>query len=191
VPPGPAVTTEHGDEGLKMSNRKKRKGYVLLPALIDRPGRYAAEEDPRLIVGDHVKLGFKAQKGWPRAEWMFCQVTAVIGTWPEVSYRGELRNMPFYVRGLAPGAPVEFEPGHVYQVIHDSPGRPEEERRRAETAFRLETFAFTASETQLDRAIRECRAEGKAALADYFAAVKKDRAGYFAAVKKDREDRGA
>jgi hypothetical protein len=110
------------------------KGYELLLALHDRPGCFAAE-DPRLVAGDHVKVGFKTDPppkgkrgGWPEGEWMWLEVTAAVGAWPGVVYRGELRNRPLYIGGLAVGCPVEFRPGEIYDVVHDSPDRPEGER---------------------------------------------------------------
>jgi hypothetical protein len=86
------------------------KGHELLPALVDGPGRFAAE-DPRLVAGDHVKVGFKTsppprgeRRGLPEGEWMWLEVTAAVG------------------------CPVEFRPGEIYAVVRNSPDRPEGER---------------------------------------------------------------
>jgi hypothetical protein len=106
------------------------KSYELVLALIDEPGRYATE-DPKLVPGDHVKLGFRCDRGCPyQNEWMFLEVTAVDGAWPDAVYRGELCNRPVFIDPdrLRVGQPVEFRNEHIYQVIHDSPSRPEGER---------------------------------------------------------------
>jgi hypothetical protein len=106
------------------------RAYELLLALHSRPGRYAAE-DPRLIPGDHVKVGFRVGPGSPvEGEWMFLEVTAVEGEWPDAVYRGELCNTPFLIdpATLRVGQPVEFRAGHIYQVVRDSSDRPEGER---------------------------------------------------------------
>jgi hypothetical protein len=105
--------------------------YELLLALDPDAGSYATE-DPRLIPGDHVKLGFRVDlrvKGM-RGEWMFLEVTAVEGSWPDAVYRGELCNTPAFIdpTALRVGQPVEFRAGHIYEVIRDSPERPEGER---------------------------------------------------------------
>jgi hypothetical protein len=105
----------------------------LVLAWIDRPGRYAVE-DPRPIPGDHVKLGFRCDPGAPfKNEWMFVEVTAVAGDWPDAVYRGELCNCPVFIdpARLRVGQPVEFRAGHIYQVIRDSRARPEGEREPA------------------------------------------------------------
>jgi hypothetical protein len=60
-----------------------------------------------------------------RRRWF--EVTSVSGSWPQAVYRSELRNRPCCV-GMSVGAPVEFGPGHIYQVVRDSPARPESER---------------------------------------------------------------
>jgi hypothetical protein len=62
---------------------------------------------------------------------MWFEVTSTHGTWPDGTYRGELRNTPFYIAGMSWGCPVEFSPEHVYSVVHDSPDRPPEEREAA------------------------------------------------------------
>jgi hypothetical protein len=132
------------------------KGYELLPALIGGPGRFAAE-DPRLVAGDHVKVGFKTdpppkgeRRGWPEREWMWLEVTAAVGAWPGVAYRGELRNRPFFIDGLAVGHPVEFRPGEIYDVVRDSPDRPESEQEK-----------MAVDRTDLDAmAARGCQAPG-------------------------------
>ena len=105
------------------------RGYELLLALDPDPGRYVSE-DPHLLPGDHVKVGFRVDQSSrrdPRGEWMFLEVTAVDGIWPGTVYRGELCNTPFYIdpATLCLGHPVTFRPEHIYQVIHDSPDRPE------------------------------------------------------------------
>jgi hypothetical protein len=107
----------------------------LLLALIDRPGNYATLVDPKLIVGDHVKVGFKTNTGTPyEGEWMWLEVTEVTGDWSkgEASYKGELCNRPRFIDPavLRAGSPVVFGPGHIYAVIHDSPQRPEGEREQ-------------------------------------------------------------
>jgi hypothetical protein len=103
----------------------------LVLALDPEPGRYATE-DPRLMPGDHVKLGFRVEppRGTFQSEWMWVEVTAMAGAWPDVSYRGELCNCPALIDAadLRPGQPIEFGPGHVYCVVHDSPARPEGQR---------------------------------------------------------------
>jgi hypothetical protein len=106
--------------------------YELVQALDPRPGRYAAA-DPGLLAGDHVKLGFRVGVRWRDtfgAEWMWALVTAVDGTWPAATYRGELCNRPVYSDPavLRLGQPVEFRAGHIYAVVGDSPQRPEAER---------------------------------------------------------------
>jgi hypothetical protein len=100
-----------------------------LPTLVDRSGRYA-REDPRLVVGDHAKLGFRTgmeREIGPRAEWLWIQVTSISGEWPNARYRGELRNLPIYV-DLSYGQPVEFECEQIYAVVRDSEKRPLRER---------------------------------------------------------------
>jgi hypothetical protein len=106
--------------------------YKLLKALDPKPGRYA-RENPDLVVGDHVKLGFRTDprhRGSPHGEWMWLQVTAVTGTWPDVVYRGELCNTPCFISPavLHPGQPVEFRGEHIHSVVRDAPTRPENER---------------------------------------------------------------
>jgi hypothetical protein len=101
--------------------------YELALALIDKPGKYATQ-DPALLPGDHVKLGFCVSAAAPPNidnEWMWVEVTAVEGDWPDAIYRGELRNKPAYIEPtiLQFGSPVEFRAGHIYQVVHDSPHR--------------------------------------------------------------------
>jgi len=107
------------------------KTYELLLPLSDRPGRYASE-DPRLIPGDHVKVGFRVDPmpDAPRGEWMWLAVTAVEGDWPHATYRGELCNRPFLIEPakLRLGQPVEFGAGHIYSVVRDSPDRPQDKR---------------------------------------------------------------
>jgi hypothetical protein len=106
--------------------KEQRMNPEILPALIDRPGKYAAE-DPLLIPGDHVKLGVCCDPGSPCTnEWLWFEVTAVEGAWPNAVYHGELCNRPVFISParLRPGVPVEFRPGHVYSVVHDSPARP-------------------------------------------------------------------
>jgi hypothetical protein len=109
--------------------------YKLLLALHSEPGRYA-REDPGLVPGDHVKLGFETDpecrddEGSPSAEWMWFEVTSVTGGWPDLVYRGELCNRPLCISpaNLHPGQPVAFRGGHIYSVVRDSPARPEDER---------------------------------------------------------------
>jgi hypothetical protein len=105
--------------------------YKLLNALDPEPGRYA-DEDPDLVPGDHVKLGFWVSSGHGDAsgEWMWFEIVAVVGTWPDVVYRGDLCNRPCLISPdvLRLGQPVEFRGGHIYSVVHDSPARPEGER---------------------------------------------------------------
>jgi hypothetical protein len=106
------------------------QGYELSLALGDKPGRYAAQ-NPGLIPGDHVKVGFVCPPGSPaRAEWMWLQVTAVEGDWPGALYRGRLCNRPLYLdpATIRPGQPVEFRAGHIYAVVRDSSDRPDGER---------------------------------------------------------------
>jgi hypothetical protein len=116
--------------------REYPPGGELLLALDPNPGRYV-DEDPRLIPGDHVKVGFRTDvagiPGQPNGEWMFLEVTAVNGSWPDAVYRGKLCNTPFLISParLRRGQPVEFRAGHVYQVVRDSPSRPDEEREQA------------------------------------------------------------
>jgi len=103
---------------------EKRPGE-LVPALIDRPGKYATE-DPALKVGDHVKVGFNTSPSSPYAhEWMWLEVTQVEG-----GYRGELCNRPRFIDSdvLRLGQPVEFRGEHIYSIVHDSPDWPEGER---------------------------------------------------------------
>src|SRR5262245_16130310 len=105
--------------------------YELLLALDPDPGRFVSV-DPGLLPGDHVKIGFRVARSsrqQPRGEWMFLVVTAIDGVWPNAVYRGELCNQPYYFDPavLRLSQPVEFRPGHIYQVIRDSPDRPEEE----------------------------------------------------------------
>jgi hypothetical protein len=103
-----------------------------LPALVDRPGRYAAEA-PELVPGDHVKLGFRVDQGMPgHSEWMWFEVTAVEGAWPDAVYCGELCNRPRFINPtrLRVGQPVEFRAGEIYDVNHDSPARAEGEGER-------------------------------------------------------------
>ena len=105
-------------------------GYKLSLALGDKPGRFAGK-DPGLIPGDHAKVGFVCPPGGPvRAEWMWLEVTAVEGDWPNATYRGELCNTPFYCdpATVRPGLPVEFRAGHIYSVVRDSADRPAGER---------------------------------------------------------------
>jgi hypothetical protein len=97
--------------------------------LLDPPFDRYAHEDPRLLPGDHVKLGFRVDSRFRlryHGEWMFLEITAVEGNWPDAVYRGELCNTPFYIdpARLRLGQPVEFRAGHIYQVIPDSPSRP-------------------------------------------------------------------
>jgi hypothetical protein len=89
-------------------------GYELVPALIDRPGKWV-DEDPKLTPGDHVKLGFRIP-GRDEHEWMWVEVTSVEGNWPNAVYRGELRNRPVMIdpKILRAGKPIEFRAGHIY-----------------------------------------------------------------------------
>jgi hypothetical protein len=109
-----------------MADDKGKAGELLL-ALHDRPGRYAAEVNPKLAPGDHVKLGFRADPALPfESEWMWVEVTATEGVWPATAvYRGELDNTPCCIDPvvLRLGQPVEFRGEHIYEVVHDSPER--------------------------------------------------------------------
>jgi hypothetical protein len=104
----------------------RRKKYKLLPAYITGPGRYATEVDPRLTPGDHVKLGFRVDPEYQaeglNGEWMWFEVTAVEGQWPNVLYRGELLNLPLFIDPavLRLGQPVEFRGEHIHTVTHAS-----------------------------------------------------------------------
>jgi hypothetical protein len=105
--------------------------YELLRALDPAPGRFEAE-DPSLVPGDHVKIGFRVDPAFrPRymGEWMFVEVTKVKGRWPDAVYRGELCNRPAFINPavLRLGQPVEFRAEHIYAVVHDSPARPQGE----------------------------------------------------------------
>jgi hypothetical protein len=114
--------------------REKCKSGQLLLALIDEPGCYAAKADPRLMPGDHVKLGFAVDPHFReqglRGEWMWIEVTAVEGDWPQALYRGELCSRPRLIDPtvLRVGQPISFRGENVYGVVHDSPARPEGER---------------------------------------------------------------
>jgi hypothetical protein len=101
--------------------------------LLDPPTGFYAVEDPRLIPGDHVKVGFRVDASFRpkfQGEWMFLEVTAIEGDWPNAVYRGELCNTPFYIdpATLRVGQSVEFSARHIYEVVRDSPDRPEGER---------------------------------------------------------------
>jgi hypothetical protein len=99
------------------------------------------DEDPELVPGDHVSLGFRGDAGLPEmagarmAAWMFVEVTAVEGAWPDAVYRGKLCSLPM-VGLIRPrvrfGQLVEFRVEHIEQtcVVHDSPARPEGEREQ-------------------------------------------------------------
>jgi hypothetical protein len=104
--------------------KPKGKAGELLLALHDTPGRYAAVVDPKLLPGDHVKLGFRADPMAPcESEWMWVEVTAVEGVWPATAvYRGELANVPYSIDPgtLRLGQPVEFGGEHIHTVVHNN-----------------------------------------------------------------------
>jgi hypothetical protein len=131
------------------------KSYQLALALIDKPGRYVVE-DPKFVPGDHVKLGFGCDPGQRcNSEWMYLEVTAVEGSWPDAVYRGELVNRPAFINParLRVGQPVEFRAEHIYEVIHDSPDRPEGEREQPPSwdVSRMAVAVFAAELAELPR----------------------------------------
>jgi hypothetical protein len=58
---------------------------------------------------------------------MWCRVSAVVGTWPDVTYRSELA---FLLRGpvLMQESPMDVLPREIYAIVRNSPDRPEGER---------------------------------------------------------------
>ena len=90
------------------------------------------ERIQRLRVGDRVKLCFlvKDREGrWLpnemrhlarhcESEAMLVKVTGVEGDWPDVTFRGELLNMPilFDPHEVQLGSQVRFTPAHIYSA---------------------------------------------------------------------------
>jgi hypothetical protein len=91
-----------------------------------------AERIQRLRVGDRVKLCFRVKDREARwlpeemrhlarhceAEAMLVKVTGVEGDWPDVTFRGELLNMPilFDPHEVQLGSQVRFTPAHIYSA---------------------------------------------------------------------------
>jgi hypothetical protein len=73
------------------------------------------ERRENLVLGDQVKLVFRFEGAGPNAERMWVDVVEAA----EGSYVGELRNQPYHIRDLEPGARVAFRPEHVAAIAVD------------------------------------------------------------------------
>jgi hypothetical protein len=108
---------------LDMARVQRKMGVDLTPL---------AERIQHLRVGDQVKLCFlvKDREGrWLpnemrhlarhcESEAMLVKVTGVEGDWPDVTFRGELLNMPIFFdpRELQLGSRVRFTPAYIYSA---------------------------------------------------------------------------
>jgi hypothetical protein len=116
-------------------------------------GGFYTTSSPDLVPGDHAKVGFcvmdsrpwRLRRQWglrllvwllsfyigkPESvnvgnEWMWLEITSMKGAWPDIVYRGQLRNDPIFIppEVLKFGQVIEFRPVHIYAVNHDSPLR--------------------------------------------------------------------
>ncbi len=90
------------------------------------------ERAQRLCVGDHVKLCFRVKDREARwlpqemrhlarrceSEAMLVKITRINGNWPDVSFQGELLNIPilFDPRELQLGSQVRFTPAFIHSA---------------------------------------------------------------------------